>query len=389
MFLVDVDRQDLGRRQGIGDEDRRVVVPRDDVDLLAAQLRDDGLDPCAALAHRGADRIEPFLARRDGDLRSAARFAGDGLDLDRAVVDLRDLELEQPLEEALVRPRHEDLRTLRGATDLEHVGLDVLADPVVLDGRLLGRGEDRLDVLADVEDDRPRLDAVDRARDELALAVGELVEDDVPLGLAEALQDHLLGGLRADPAEDVPVELLDLDEVADGRVRLVCARLLDGELGQRVLDHRHNRPGPKDPDLAGLGIDPDVDVLIARDPPVGGLDGLLDGPDELLAGNLLFGVQLEEGTDEISTHDAASDKKSDAITELPVRKKTWGSPTSRSGRSVQRSIHAEAWTLKRDRSCQASAGPQLPFGSARLGGVSWPVGDRLQPHVGGRRGRPE
>jgi hypothetical protein len=49
----------------------------------------------------------------------------------------RDLELEQALQEALVRPADEDLRTAARAADLEDVGLDVLADPVVLDLRLL------------------------------------------------------------------------------------------------------------------------------------------------------------------------------------------------------------------------------------------------------------
>ena len=106
----------------------------------------------------------PSWRERDGDLRAAAGLAGDGLDLDRAAVDLRDLELEQAAQEALVRAAHEDLRARGGAADLEHERLDVLADAVVLERALLGRGEDRLDVLADVEDDRPRLDAVDGAR---------------------------------------------------------------------------------------------------------------------------------------------------------------------------------------------------------------------------------
>jgi hypothetical protein len=60
------------------------------------------------------------------------------------------------------------------------------------------------DALAHVEDHRPRLDAIDRAGDQLALAVGELVENRVALGLAEALEDDLLGGLGADAAEASP-----------------------------------------------------------------------------------------------------------------------------------------------------------------------------------------
>ena len=61
---------------------------------------------------------------------------------------------KRPAQEALVGPADVDLRPARGPPNLEHVRLDVLADAVVLDGRLLGGGEDRLDVLADVEDDR-------------------------------------------------------------------------------------------------------------------------------------------------------------------------------------------------------------------------------------------
>ena len=140
-----------------------VLGPLDDVDLLAAQLGHDRLDARAALADGRADRVEALLARRHGHLGAAARLAGDGLDLHGAGVDLRDLQLEQAAQEALVGPADVDLRALGAAAHLQHERLDVLADAVVLERRLLGGGEDRLG-LADVEDDGPRLDAGDRAR---------------------------------------------------------------------------------------------------------------------------------------------------------------------------------------------------------------------------------
>jgi N utilization substance protein A len=109
----------------------------------------------------------------------------------------------------------------------------------MLKGRLLGRREDRLHALADVEDDRPRLDPVDGAGDQLPLPARKLVEDDVALGLAQALQHDLLGRLGADAAEDVAVELLGLDEVAElgvridaetGKIRVFRARRVVGEI---------------------------------------------------------------------------------------------------------------------------------------------------------------
>ena len=174
----------------------------------------------------------------------------------------------------------------------------------MLERRLLGRGEDRLDVLADVEDDRPRLDPVDRAGDELALAARELVEDLVALDLADALQDDLLGRLRADPAEDVAVELLGLDQVAEawrsGRIACASSTVISVSSSSISLD---DAARAEDADLARLGIDPDVDVLVAGDAPIGRLDAVLDGPDQLLARDLLLGVELQEGTDEVTTHD--------------------------------------------------------------------------------------
>ena len=227
MLLVDRDVEDLGRAERVGDEDGRVVVPGDHVDLLAGELGHDGLDPGPALADGRPDRVEALLAARDGDLRARAGLAGDRLDLDGPAVDLGDLELEEPAEEALVGAADEDLRPAQAAPDLEDVGLDVLADAVVLERRLLGRGEDRLGpgdpaLAGQVEDDRPRLDPVDGPGDDLALAARELVEDDVALGLAEPLEDDLLGRLGVDPAERLGVELLGLDEIAELGVRVVA-----------------------------------------------------------------------------------------------------------------------------------------------------------------------
>ena len=119
-------------------------------------------------------------------------------------LDLRHLELEEATQEALMSPADEDLRTLRRAAHLEHVSLDVLAQAVVLHGRLLGRGQDGVDAVGlapDVEDDGPRFDPAHGACGDLTLEVGELAEDLLALRLAQALQDDLLGGLGVDAAE--------------------------------------------------------------------------------------------------------------------------------------------------------------------------------------------
>ena len=125
MLFVDPDLDHLGGAQGLGHECEGILGPLDDVDLLAAQLGDDSLDARAALPDRRSNRIETLLARRDGDLRTAAGLARDRLDLDGAGVDFRNLEFEQAAQETFVGAADVDLRALGAAPDLQHIGLHV------------------------------------------------------------------------------------------------------------------------------------------------------------------------------------------------------------------------------------------------------------------------
>ena len=71
----------------------------------------------------------------------------------------------------------------------------------MLHADLLGWREHRFGA-AEVDDDLARFESQDDAREDVALLAGVLVEDDFSLGLAQALQHDLLGGLRGDAAGD-------------------------------------------------------------------------------------------------------------------------------------------------------------------------------------------
>ena len=97
--------------------------------------------------------------------------------------------------------REDDLRAARLAIDVLDVGDDAVARAVRLARRLLAERQDALGA-AEVDDDVVALlEAADDALDELALAVLELVEDEVALFVADALDEHLLRRLRGDAAE--------------------------------------------------------------------------------------------------------------------------------------------------------------------------------------------
>ena len=261
-------------------------------------------------------------------------------------------------------PAHVDLRAPRGAANLQHEGLHVLADAVVLKRRLFGRSQDRLG-FAHVQDDGSRLDAGDRAGDELAFAAGVLVEDDIALGLVQPLQDDLLGRLGVDSAEGLLIELFRLDKIAQLRTRLEGLGVDHADLSRRILDLLGHETRPEDADLAGVGIDSDVDVLVAGGTLIRGLNGLLDGPNQLLPRDPLLSVELQEGADEIPTHFAPPVSPA-------TQQKTWGSPTSRAASRFPRVYTAPLDHPRAPRRWQSRlvvhAAPEPPT-SQRLRGV--------------------
>ena len=68
---------------------------------------------------------------------------------------------------------------------------------------LLGARQQRLDALAQLDQRVAVVGLLDDPGDQLADPVLVLLEHHLPLGLADPLQDHLLGGLGGDPAEVV------------------------------------------------------------------------------------------------------------------------------------------------------------------------------------------
>src|SRR5690606_14730357 len=98
-FEAERDLGDLGRLEGVLDENLGRLVPADDVDLLAVEFVHDVLDAAAADADARADRVHLRVDRGDGDLGAVPGLAGHGLDLDDALGDLGDLDLEEALDE--------------------------------------------------------------------------------------------------------------------------------------------------------------------------------------------------------------------------------------------------------------------------------------------------
>src|SRR4051812_26954438 len=317
--VVDEHLAHARRRERLGDEAGGLVVVGDDVDLLAAQLGDDHAHARAARADAGADRVDAVGVRDDRDLRAVAGLARDVGDLHQAVGDLRDLELEQLLDQLGVAARDDDRRALGGGRDLLDDRLDPLRVVVALAVDLLGLRQQRLDALAQLDQRVARVGLLDDAGDELADPVAVLLEHHVALRLADALQDDLLGRLGGDAPEVVRGDVLLVDLVAVllelGRVDLGVLRLdglaglgvdvgplvdrLDDQVGLQALGHDEL----DDAVVAGVGVHLHARVLgRARLLLVRRQQGVLQRMDEAVGRDALLDGQGLHGVQDLSRH---------------------------------------------------------------------------------------
>ncbi len=166
-------------------------------------------------------------------------------------------------------PGENDLRPLAAELDVEDVGPDAVALPVALPRDLLSLGQDGVRP-PQVDDDVPLLEALHDAGGQLALAILELAVDDVPLGIAHALDDVLLGSLGGDAAE-LLWRQLDEQLVADLGLGIeLLARQGEGHLILRVLDALDDRLDLEELHLAPVRLELGFDTLL-------GTEGLLGG----------------------------------------------------------------------------------------------------------------
>ena len=110
--------------QRLGNEPCRVLIPLDDVNLLALELIDNLTDTRSSRSDTSPNGINVVIVGGNGDLGPMTSLSRDGLDLDVPVHELRNLELKKGSDEFGMAARHDDLRTFTFAPNLENPRLD-------------------------------------------------------------------------------------------------------------------------------------------------------------------------------------------------------------------------------------------------------------------------
>ena len=275
---------DLGRLQGVPDERGRIGIVLENIDLLAFQLPDDRLDTCAPHADTGADRIHVIAGGVHGHLGPVAGLPDHLVDLDRAIVDLRHLELEDLAHELRVRARQDDLQAGGGLLHFVDESADAVIRPVHFPRALVLARHDAFR-LAQIDEDGAVPLALVVADDHLTDLVFILRVQRVLLDLAQRLSSALLGALDGDAVE---VARIDLDQqlVADLRLFVVPQRVVKSDLRDRIVNYRHDALLCVDGHIGRVVVEAD-DRVVGRTEPalVGGEQHVFDRLDDQVLGD--------------------------------------------------------------------------------------------------------
>src|SRR6185369_12241587 len=192
--------RDLGRLQRFFRERGRVFVVLDDVDLLAAQLADDGLHAHALHSNAGANGINVLIFGHHGDLRTLAGFTRDRADHDGAIVDLRNFRLEQVLYQLRRGARDDHARAFARTFHANDHNPNAFTDGERFQARLFfARGASF--GFAEIKNEIRAFLPLHGSVDDLAHASDVLVVNRVALGFAHLLEDHLLRDLCRNTAQ--------------------------------------------------------------------------------------------------------------------------------------------------------------------------------------------
>jgi hypothetical protein len=177
-------------------------------------------------------------------------------------VDFGHFQFEHALQQARMRPGEGDRRALGGPLHFNHIGLDPLVFVELLAGNLLVGHQNGLDALGELHIDRLglRILTEHQAGHNIAFTAGVLFEDDAALGLANALHDHLFGGLSGNAAK-VARGNFHFEDIAQAEAGILGAGFGQRSLQPVVLNLFDDFLLCVYPVVAGLGVKVDAHVL--------------------------------------------------------------------------------------------------------------------------------
>ena len=257
-LFVHHDGLHVGRSQRTNHELRWVFRPQHDVHTLTRQLVGHAVDARTTHAHTGANRINAFVVRLHRNLGARTGVAGAGFDFKQTLFDLGHFLRKQLDHETGRAARQQNLRPAKCGINFGNVGPHAVTRTQVFFRNHFAAAQAAFNA-ALLDDHVAFVQALDGADEDFFAARQEVGQQLFALGIANFLQNHLLGGLRTNAANghridrlfDVVIyldvrDLLQRFKVKDFRVRQLQTRRVghhvptaEGFVFTSVAVHRH------------------------------------------------------------------------------------------------------------------------------------------------------
>ncbi|SVK47151.1 Uncharacterised protein [Acinetobacter baumannii] len=253
------DRRDVGRRHGVDDELRWIIIPQDDVDAFAAELARHGLNARTAHTYAGADRIDALVVGFHCNFRTGAWIAGCRFNLDHFFADFRHFDAEQLFQHFRAGTADEQLRAAGFRTHSVQYAANAVARTEVFARQHVFTANHRFGVVAQIQRNAVTVHFLHHAGDDLTFVFTESVDHHRALGLAHFLHDNLLGGLGGDAVEGHGFDLI-FDVAAELDARIFKLSGFQRDFTRRLRHFVYGDPTAEGIEIAGSAVNADAHV---------------------------------------------------------------------------------------------------------------------------------
>ena len=263
MFIfIHHDGRDVCRRHSVNHELRRVIIPEDDIDTLAAQLSGNRLHARAAHTDASANRVDTLVVGFHRDFGTRSRIASRRFDFQHFFTDFRHFDAEQFDQHLRFGTGHEQLGATRFRTDCVQYAANAVARAEVLTRQHIFTQDHGFSVVAQIQSDVVAVHFFHHAGDDLTFVLAELIDHHCALGFANFLHDNLFSGLGGDAVESDRLNLI-FDVVTDVHAFIFETRGFQRDLARRLGHFFYNQPATESVEIAALTVDfnANVDLL--------------------------------------------------------------------------------------------------------------------------------
>ncbi|ABV15621.1 hypothetical protein CKO_04568 [Citrobacter koseri ATCC BAA-895] len=197
-IFIHHDRSDVCWRHRVNHELRRVIIPQDDIDTLAAQFSRNGLNARTTHTHTGADRIDTLVVGFHRDFRTGTRIAGRRFNLNDFFADFRYFNTEQLDQHFRFGTRHKQLRTARFRANGVQNATNTVARTEVFARQHIFTQDHGFSIAAQIQRDVVAVYFLHHAGDDFAFVLAELIDHHRTLGFTNFLYDNLFCRLGGD-----------------------------------------------------------------------------------------------------------------------------------------------------------------------------------------------